>query len=139
MPHEEEPHFPITYSSTASNFLIALILLLYSPLILAILLFVRFDIFTASVVAVLLLALAFGIYVFRGNVSKRSGSLVISRPDLRIEGNKIKPFRVKTTGVKQLDEKTLCFITSVLFDNKIHFDSAEQCAMAVRKIHELGY
>jgi hypothetical protein len=139
LPHEEEPHFPITYSSTASSFLIALILLLYSPLILAILLFVKFDLFTASVVAVLLLALAFGVYVFRGNVSRKPGMLVISGPDLEIQGNKIRPFRVKTSGVKQLDERTLRFMTSVLFDNKIHFDSGEQCSMAVRKIHELGY
>lgn|SRR5579875_149292 len=131
--------FDIAYSSTASDFLIILILTLYAPLILAPVFLITFDLISASVIAMLLLALAFGIYVFRGNVSRKTGTLTILGPELNIEGKKIKPFRVKSRGVKQVDEKTLRFLTSVLFDNRIHFDTAEQCAKAVQKIRALGY
>ncbi|MHB8567476.1 MAG: hypothetical protein ACYC7D_09540 [Nitrososphaerales archaeon] len=137
--HPEGMRFPVTYSSTASNFLIALIVILYAPLIFAPIILIPFDLVTATVIAILLLALAFGIYVFRGNVSKKHGTLVVSAAGFSIVGKKIEPFRVKSRGVTHVDEKTLGFTTSVLFYNRIYFESSEHCDEAMKKIQALGY
>ena len=94
----KEIQFPIEYSSSASNLLVGVIVVIYIPLILAPLVLIRFNLTTAGVMSILLLALAFGIYVFKGNPNKKKGMLKISPGDTRIEGKGTPAFVINSKG-----------------------------------------
>lgn len=126
----KEKEFPIEYVSTASGYLITLIVLLYIPLLVAPFTIIPFNTYTSIVVATLLLGLAFGIYVFRGNLTRNNGLLIISPGDARIEAEGKAPFAVTSKGISQTDEKTLRFCPAVLFETRIRFETFEDCIKA---------
>ncbi|MDG6924162.1 MAG: hypothetical protein JRN67_12840 [Nitrososphaerota archaeon] len=124
--------FPIVYYSTASNLLLGIIIVMYVPLIVSPLVLIQFTIETAGIMSILLLALAFGIYVFKGNPSKKKGTLLISPGDTRIEGKNSPAFVVSSQGLTQIEATALKSTQASLFETRILFESAEDC----RKAHE---
>jgi hypothetical protein len=132
-----EVEFPVEYTSTASNILILVLATIYIPLILAPVLIIRFDLTTALVMGILLLALAFGIYVLRGNPSRRDGVLKISPGDARIEtkGGK-SAFVIRSNGLSVRGPTTLGSSQASLFETKIVFQRQEDCELALQLIKQ---
>ena len=129
----EEIRFPVEYSDRASNLLLGALVIIYIPLILSPLLLIPFNLATAGIMSVLLLALAFGIYVFRGNPSKKIGVLVISPGDTRIEGKRTSTLVVRSKGLSTVNFNTLISSRASLFETRIVFMSEDDC----KKAHEL--
>lgn len=125
-----EIHFPVQYYSTASNLLLGVIIAVYVPLILAPVLLIRFNLATAGIMSALLLALAFGIYVFRGSPSRRSGTLSISPGDVRIEHGGRSTFIINSIGLTELSKTVLRSGQASLFETRIIFQKQEDCAKA---------
>lgn len=126
----KEIQFTIEYYSTASNLLLGVIVAIYIPLILAPILIIRFSIATASIMSMLLLALAFGIYVFRGSPSRRKGLLSISPGDARIESSGRHAFVISSTGLSKIRDTILKSTQASLFETRIIFQKAEDCERA---------
>jgi hypothetical protein len=129
----KEIQFPIEYSSSASNLLLGVIIVIYIPLIFAPLVLIPFNLATAGVMSILLLALAFGIYVFKGNPSKKKGVLMISPGDTRIEGKGTPAFVINSKGLSSVNDTTLKSSQASLFETRIAFGNAEDC----KKAHDL--
>ena len=124
-PRREEKEFKVEYANTASDYLIGLILLLYIPLLVAPLTIIRFNFATSILMAALLLALAFGVYVFRGNPTRRKGTLSISPGDARIHDAKSGSMNIRSNGMALMKEKTLRYRPSLLFETRIRFESEQ--------------
>jgi hypothetical protein len=136
-PTPREIEFPVEYTSNASNLLLLVLVVIYIPLILAPLLIIRFDIATALMMGTLLLALAFGIYVFRGNPSKRDGFLKISPGDARIETKgRRSTFVIGSKGLSARGPTTLTFSQASLFETKMVFRRQEDCEQALQLIRQ---
>lgn len=129
----KEIGFPVEYSSSASNLLLGVIIVIYIPLILAPLVLIPFNLSTAAIMGALLLALAFGIYIFKGNPQKKKGMLKVSPGDTRIEGKGSPAFVVNSKGLTEVNPTTLKSTQASLFETKIVFGKAEDCKQA----HEL--
>lgn len=125
-----EIQIPVKYYSTASNILLALIIVIYVPLIFAPILLISFNLATASIMSGLLLALAFGIYVFRGSPSIRIGVLSISPGDARIERGGRSKFIVSSAGLTEFERTTLRSTQASLFETRIIFQKPEDCTKA---------
>ena len=115
----KEIQFPVEYSSSASNLLLAVIIVIYIPLIFAPLVLIPFNLATAGVMSALLLALAFGIYVFKGNPSKKKGTLKVSPGDTRIEGHGSPAFVLSSKGLSSVNATTLKSSRASLFETRI--------------------
>ena len=107
--------------------------MIYVPLIFAPLGLIPFNLATAGVMSVLLLALAFGIYVFKGNPNKKKGMLKISPGDARIEGKGTPAFVLNSKGLSSVNTTTLKSSQASLFETRIAFENADDC----KKAHEL--
>jgi hypothetical protein len=105
-------------------------IVIYIPLILSPMLVIRFSIATASIMSMLLLALGFGIYVFRGSPSRRKGLLSISPGDARIESSGRHAFVINSTGLSKIHETILKSTQTSLFETRIIFQKAEDCERA---------
>jgi hypothetical protein len=128
----KEIEFPIVYYSSASNVLLGVIIIIYIPLIFAPLVLIPFNIDTAAVMSILILALAFGIYVFKGNPTKKKGMLKISPGDTRIEGKGMPAFVINSKGLAEINPTTLKSSQASLFETRIVFEKADDC----KKAHE---
>lgn len=128
----KEIKFPIVYYSSASNLLLAVVIVIYIPLILAPLVVIPFNIETAGVMSILLLALAFGIYVFKGNPTKKNGMLRISPGDTRIEGRGTPAFVINSKGLGEVNATSLKSTQASLFETRLLFENVEDC----KKAHE---
>lgn len=126
----KEIQFLIEYYSTASGLLLGVIIAIYIPLILAPILIIRFSIATAGIMSALLLALAFGIYLFRGNPSRRKGLLSISPGDARIESSRRYAFVINSAGLTWTGKTMLKATQASLFETRIVFQKAEDCERA---------
>ncbi|MHB2037400.1 MAG: hypothetical protein ACYCPW_11770 [Nitrososphaerales archaeon] len=126
----KEIQFPVAYSSSASNLLLSIIIVIYIPLILAPLVIIPFNLSTAGVMSVLLLALAFGIYVFKGNSNKKKGMIKISPGDIRIEGKSAAIFVVSSKGLSSVNPKILKSSQASLFETRIVFENESDCKRA---------
>ncbi len=129
----KEIQFQVMYSSSASNLLLAVIIVIYVPLIFAPLVLIPFNLATAGVMSALILALAFGIYVFKGNPTKKKGALKISPGDTRIEGQGSPAFVLSSKGLSSVNTTTLKSSQASLFETKITFENESDC----KKAHEL--
>ncbi|MHB1908041.1 MAG: hypothetical protein ACYCQJ_04110 [Nitrososphaerales archaeon] len=122
--------FPIEYSSSASNVLIVILFLIFIPLIAAPLVIIPFNLVTAGLMAVLLLALAFGIYVFRGGEGNKKARLTISPGDARVEGSGVSPLAIRSKGLSVVNSKTLRYSSFALFETKLYFANEDDCEKA---------
>ena len=122
--------FPVQYYSTASNLLLGIIVVVYVPLILAPVLLIHFNLTTAGITSSLLFALAFGIYVFRGSPSRRSGVISISPGDVRIEHNGRSTFIINSASLTEASETILRSGQASLFETRIIFQKPEDCSNA---------
>ena len=125
---KKEIQFPVQYYSTASNLLLGVIKVIYIPLILAPILIIHFSLATAGIMSGLMLALAFGIYVFRGSPSRRNGVLSISPGDARIEHGGRSTFIINSAGLAEVSETVLRSGQASLFETRIIFQKSEDCA-----------
>ena len=126
----EEKEFKVECVNTASDFMIGVIVLLYVPLLVAPFTIIPFNMVTALVMAALLLGLVFGVYVFRGNPTKKKGTLLIAPGDARIGGENSGSFNVGSKGLALADERTLRYRPAILFETRIRFETAEDCIKA---------
>jgi hypothetical protein len=127
----KEIQFPVEYASTASNLLLVVIIVIYIPLIFAPLVLIRFNLATAGVMSILLLALAFGIYVFKGSPSKKKGMMKISPGDARIEGPGKANFVISAKVLSSVNATTLKSARASLFETKITFANESDCKQAL--------
>jgi len=127
----KEIQFPVVYSSSASNLLLTIIIVIYIPLILAPLVIIPFNLSTAGIMSVLLLALAFGIYVFKGNPNKKKGALKISPGDIRIEGKSATIFVLNSKGLSPVNPTALKSTQASLFETRIVFENESDCKRAL--------
>ena len=125
-----EIQFPIVYYSSASNLLLGVIVVIYIPLILAPLVIIPFNLMTAAIMSILLLALAFGLYVFKGNPQKKKGTLMISPGDARIEGHGSPAFVINSNGLSEVNSTTLKSSQASLFETRLVFEKGEDCKQA---------
>jgi len=124
--------FPVRFTSSATNFLLVFVASFYVPLILAPLFIIPLDRTTALLMIGLMIAFACGIYVYKvAPMNKKAGTLVLSPGDFRIESRKMNPLALSAEGMKELDEKTLRFSPTVLFETKIYFESERDCSLAL--------
>lgn len=128
--YSENIKFPVEYFSTASNLLLGVIITIYTMLILAPIFIIRFSIATAAIMVILLSALAFGIYIFRGSPGRRNGLLSVSLGGARLESNGRYAFVIHSAGLTQVGKTVLKATQASMFETRIIFQNAEDCAKA---------